>query len=78
MPDLRFFFVAPRKIAFQLTRWLYLPQRAGILLSLGFFNHYVGSCYPPPMQEIMQFVGRHPILSIALDRVTGGGSCDYV
>ncbi len=34
------------------------------------------------MQEIMQFVGRHPILSIAwialLDRVTGGGSCDYV
>ncbi|KXR17717.1 transposase [Escherichia coli] len=33
MPDLRFFFVAPRKIAFQLTRWLYLPNRAGILLS---------------------------------------------
>ena len=33
MPDLRFFFVVPRKIAFQLTRWLYLPHRAGILLS---------------------------------------------
>ncbi|ABF05927.1 IS ORF1 [Shigella flexneri 5a str. M90T] len=32
-PDLRFFFVVPRKIAFQLTRWLYLPHRAGILLS---------------------------------------------
>ncbi|OKX61727.1 transposase [Escherichia coli] len=24
---------ACRKIAFQLTRWLYLPHRAGILLS---------------------------------------------
>ena len=55
MPDLRFFFVVPRKIAFQLTRWLYLPHRAGILLSW----------FLPPMQEIMQFVGRHPILSIA-------------
>ena len=30
------------------------------------------------MQEIMQFVGRHPILSIAWIAVTGGGSCDYV
>ena len=29
------------------------------------------------MQEIMQFVGRHPT-EYRLDRVTGGGSCDYV
>ena len=30
------------------------------------------------MQEIMQFVGRHPDTEYRLDRVTGGGSCDYV
>ncbi|KWW00727.1 transposase [Escherichia fergusonii] len=30
---LRFFFVAPRKNAIQCTLWLYLPHRAGILLS---------------------------------------------
>ncbi len=30
------------------------------------------------MQEIMQFVGRHPILSITLDCVTGGGFIYHV
>lgn len=30
------------------------------------------------MQEIMQFVGSSSHTEYRLDRVTGGGSCDYV
>jgi hypothetical protein len=51
----------PQKMDY-IRRWLYLPQRTGILLP-GFLS--LSRELLPPMQEIMQFVSRHPVLSIA-------------
>ena len=65
MPDLRFFFRSAPQNCIPVNALAVFCRNAQVYSFPGFFLiTTVGSCYPP-MQEIMQFVGRHPILSIA-------------